>query len=213
MNIALFCSIERGRSSNELIGGVYLKVGVIGVQGAVSEHLEALSKIGVEGLWVRKREQLEHVSGLILPGGESTTISKLMVESNLFDEVKKMGESGTPIFGTCAGLILLAKKGDSQVEKTGTRLLELMDVEVNRNAFGRQRESFEADVEVQGIGLFPCVFIRAPAITELFGDCKPLASYNGFTVAAQQKHLLATSFHPELTNDLRVHEYFVRLCK
>lgn len=190
-----------------------MKIGVVGVQGAVSEHLEMLAKLGIERVWVRKKEQLNEIDGLIIPGGESTTISKLMVESELFERVKELGENGTPIFGTCAGLIMLAKKGDAQVEKTETRLLELMDVKVNRNAFGRQRESFEVELEVEGIGKFPCVFIRAPAITRAFGECKPLARHNNYIVAARQKNLLATAFHPELTQDTRIHELFRGMCK
>ncbi|MBI5159589.1 pyridoxal 5'-phosphate synthase glutaminase subunit PdxT [Candidatus Micrarchaeota archaeon] len=190
-----------------------MKVGVVGVQGAVSEHLEMLAKANAEGVWVRKKEQLNSIDGLVIPGGESTAISKLMSESNLFEKVKEMGTSGTPVFGTCAGLIMLAKKGDAQVEKTGTRLLELMDVEVNRNAFGRQRESFEAELEVDGVGKFPCVFIRAPAITKAFGECKQLATYNKYIVAAQERNLLATAFHPELTQDTRMHKLFLGMCK
>ncbi|MEM4389200.1 MAG: pyridoxal 5'-phosphate synthase glutaminase subunit PdxT [Candidatus Micrarchaeia archaeon] len=186
-----------------------MRVGVIGVQGAVSEHLAAVERLGARGVWVKRPEELNGVSALIIPGGESTTISRLLVESGLFEPVRKLGQQGLPIFGTCAGLILLAKKGDAQVARTGQRLLGLMDMKITRNAFGRQRESFEEEVEVAGVGRVVGVFIRAPAIDRTFGKCIPLARIDGRIVAARQENLLATAFHPELTDDLRIHQFFL----
>jgi len=188
-----------------------MKVGVIGVQGAVSEHLEMLKRCGAESVWVRKPAELETVNALIIPGGESTAISRLMNESGLFERVKMLGEEGMPIFGTCAGLVLLAKEGCEQVNMTGQPLLGLMDMKVVRNAFGSQRESFEAKVDVEGIGKFQGIFIRAPTVESVWGDCKPLAKYEGKIVAAEQENLLATSFHPELTGDKRIHELFLEM--
>lgn len=190
-----------------------MKIGVVGLQGAVSEHIDMLNEIGVKGVWIRDARALGKVSGLIIPGGESTTISRLLTQSGMLEEIQEMGKEGFPIFGTCAGLILLAKKGDGDVKKTGQKLLGLMDMEVKRNAFGRQRESFEEDIYVRGIGKFPCAFIRAPAIVKVGGSCKPLASYKHFIIAARQDNLLATAFHPELTQDTRVHEYFLEIAK
>ena len=190
-------------------------IGVLGVQGAVSEHIEAFRKLKADSIWLKTPSQLSQIDGIVIPGGESTTISRLMQQEGLFERVQQMGKDNFPIWGTCAGLILLAKKGDSQVQKTKTKLLSLMDIEVNRNAFGRQKESFEKDIIIKGIKnekkLFPCVFIRAPAITKTFGKCEALAQFNNFTIAARQKNLLATAFHPELTSDLRIHEYFLQM--
>ena len=186
-----------------------MKIGVIGMQGAVSEHMHVIEKLGHRAVWVKGKEGLEQVSAIIIPGGESTTISKLMVKTGLFERVRELGLGGFPIYGTCAGLILLAKKGDSQVVKTGQKLLGLMDMEINRNAFGGQRESFEKTLDVGPVPLFPCVFIRAPAIKRVWGKCKALAEFEGVVVAAEQKNLFATAFHPELTDDTRIHEHFL----
>ncbi len=186
-----------------------MKVGVIGVQGAVSEHLDMVRQCNAEPLWIRKASDLDNVSALILPGGESTTISRLMVESNIFEKVRELGIGGLPVYGTCAGLVLLAKEGDQQVEKTNQKLLALMDMKICRNAFGSQRDSFESELSFEGIGKFPAVFIRAPTIEKVWGNCKPLAFYDKKTVAAVQDNLLVTSFHPELTNDKRIHEFFL----
>lgn len=190
-----------------------MQVGVVGLQGAISEHVDMLKRIGVSAVWVRDKSALKKISGLIIPGGESTTISRLLIQSRMFDRIKEMGEEGFPIFGTCAGLVLLAKKGEKDVRKSKEKLLGLMDMAIKRNAFGRQRESFEESIQIRGIGRFPCVFIRAPAIIKASGNCKPLATCRHFTVAARQDNLLATAFHPELTDDTRVHEYFLELAK
>jgi 5'-phosphate synthase pdxT subunit len=194
-----------------------MKVGVVGVQGAVSEHVSAFERafevMGVMGsaFAVRKTAELEKADALALPGGESTTISKLLARFGLYERIRERALDGMPVMGTCAGLILLAKEGDSQVGGTGTRLLELMDMRVSRNAFGRQRESFEASVAVEGLdgGPFPAVFIRAPAILSVSGGCKPIARFEKKIVAARQGSLLALAFHPELSGDTRLHEAFI----
>lgn len=193
-----------------------LKVGVIGVQGAVSEHIDAtkraLEKLGVggEAFWLRRPEQLNAIDAIILPGGESTTISRLMQKSGLFEPVKKLGEEGLPIMGTCAGLILLAKEVEGAVE--GQRFLELLDVRVNRNAYGRQVDSFEASLKLSfSDEPFPGVFIRAPRIVELLGDkIKPIAWHGDEVVGVEQGNIIGLAFHPELTEDARLHEYLLR---
>jgi len=198
-----------------------MKIGIIGLQGAVSEHIgateRAMQKQGIRGeaIWVGRPEQLEGVDGIIIPGGESTTIGKLMFTTGLFERVKQLVARGVPVFGTCAGLIVLAKRGDEQTARTKQPLLGLMDISVVRNAFGRQRESFEADLKIQALGEepFKCVFIRAPAVREVWDDAKALAKFRGKIVAVQQGNRLAVAFHPELTHDTRLHEYFLRMCK
>ncbi|MEM3012948.1 MAG: pyridoxal 5'-phosphate synthase glutaminase subunit PdxT, partial [Candidatus Hadarchaeales archaeon] len=201
--------------------GLMLKIAVIGLQGAVSEHIvmvrQALQNMGIEGsaVWADQPEELSGVHGVIIPGGESTTIGKLMQRTGTFEVVRRLGESGVPIMGTCAGLILLAKKGDEQVVRTGQPLLGLMDMEVVRNAFGRQRESFETDVRVEGLkgGPFRGVFIRAPAVERVWGEARVVAEVEGRIVGVRQGKLLALSFHPELTDDTRLHEHFLELCR
>ncbi|HEY7587805.1 MAG TPA: pyridoxal 5'-phosphate synthase glutaminase subunit PdxT [Thermoplasmata archaeon] len=196
-----------------------MRVGVIGVQGDVSEHVDAVARAiqeyghSGEAFAVRRREDLDRVDGLTIPGGESTTISKLLVKLGLFDEiVRRAREERMPIMGTCAGCILLSKDAGHQATRTKTRLLGLMDMAVDRNAFGRQRESFEATLQVQGLDApFPCVFIRAPAILRTWGDCRPLARYQDKIVLARQGHLIGAAFHPELAGDLRIHGEFLGL--
>ena len=189
------------------------RAGVVGLQGDVSEHIDALGRafheMGVKGevIWVRRPPDLERVDALVIPGGESTTISKLLLRFGLFDHVRERALHGMPMLGTCAGMIVMCKEGDEQVGRTATRLLGLVDAEVDRNAFGRQRESFEADLAVEGIAAPPvhAVFIRAPAIKRTWGDCAPIARLEGWTVMARQGEMLVASFHPELTRDTRVH--------
>lgn len=196
-----------------------MRIGIIGVQGDVSEHVDAVARameeFGVSGeaITVRKLEDLARVDGLTIPGGESTTISKVLVKRGMFDEiVRRAQEESMPIMGTCAGCILLAKEGGVQAEKTETRLLGLMDMSVDRNAFGRQKESFEADLEVEGLATpFHGVFIRAPAIVRTWGDCKPLSRYGVQIVLARQGRLIGSAFHPELSGDLRIHRWFLEL--
>ncbi|MEE9151606.1 MAG: pyridoxal 5'-phosphate synthase glutaminase subunit PdxT [Thermoplasmata archaeon] len=189
-----------------------MKVGVIALQGAVSEHIEAvlraIRELEIQGKVtpIRRVKQLEAVDGLIIPGGESTTISKLLDKFDMSQTIKEMAEKGMPIMGTCAGCILLAKEGDSEVEKSETKLLGLMDMKVKRNAFGRQRESFETKLDIKGFDLpYKAVFIRAPAIESVWGGCTALASVEGKILLARQENLLACAFHPELTDDMRIH--------
>lgn len=198
-----------------------MKVGVIGLQGAVSEHIDAIKRamhnldVQGEAIWVDRPKHLEGVDGIIIPGGESTTIGKLMQLTDIFDRVKKLAKSGVPILGTCAGLVVLAKRGDAQVSRTGQPLLGLMDIAVIRNAFGRQRESFEADVQIPMIGKEPFrgVFIRAPAVKEVWGDATIIANFMGKIVGVRQGKMIAVAFHPELTRDTRLHEYFLKMCQ
>jgi 5'-phosphate synthase pdxT subunit len=193
-----------------------VKAGVLAVQGAVQEHLEilekALANLGISGspMRVRKLDDLNEASCLIIPGGESTTISKLLQKNGLCDSVRERAEGGMPIMGTCAGCILLAKEGDEAVMKTQTQLLSLMDMAVIRNAFGRQKESFEADLDISGLNSpFRGVFIRAPAISKVWGDCSVMSEFKDRTVMARQGSLLALAFHPELSGDTRIHELFL----
>jgi len=196
-----------------------MKVGVIAVQGAVSEHVAAFElafgELGVRGsvVTVRKPAELDTVDALALPGGESTTISMLLAKFGLYDRIRERALDGMPVMGTCAGLIMMAKEGDAQVGGTGTRLLELMDMKVSRNAFGRQRESFEAPVRIDGLdgGPFPAVFIRAPSILSVSGKCKPIARFEKRIVAARQGSMLALAFHPELSGDTRLHKAFLSM--
>lgn len=193
-----------------------MKVGVLAVQGAVQEHLDilkkAMSSLDISGspIGVRKLEDFERASALIIPGGESTTISKLLQKNSLFDSVRERAEEGMPIMGTCAGCILMAMEGDQAVAKTDTQLLSLMDMAVIRNAFGRQRESFEADLDILGFnGTFRGVFIRAPAISRSWGGCSVLSTFEDNIVMARQGARFALAFHPELSGDTRIHEMFL----
>lgn len=193
-----------------------ITIGVIAVQGDVSEHIDALKRAMKENrikgtpMPIRKSTDIERVDALIIPGGESTAISRLLVESGLFNRIVDMGKEGLPIMGTCAGCVLLAKK----VAGKKIKLFGLMDMSVERNAFGRQRESFEMDVEIYGFERpFHGIFIRAPIITHVYGECKILAKIENKIVMAQQKNLMAIVFHPELTNDTRIHRAFLNLIK
>ena len=196
-----------------------MRIGVIGVQGDVSEHVDAVARAiresgkAGEAIAVRRLTDLARVDGLTIPGGESTTIAKLLVELGLHDEiVRRATQEAMPIMGTCAGCILLSKEAGAQAEKTRTKLLGLMDMAVDRNAFGRQRESFEADLTVEGLDRpFHCVFIRAPAILRTWGDCRPLSRYRDRIVLARQGNLIGAAFHPELGGDLRIHRAFLDL--
>jgi len=178
------------------------------LQGAFAEHVAILRRLGAEAVEVRRPVELEGLDGLILPGGESTTIGKLMAAYQLYQPIRAMAEAGTPVWGTCAGMIMLAK----DIEGSDQPRLGLMDIAVNRNAFGRQVDSFEADVPVDGLDSEPfhAVFIRAPQLTSAGEGVHVLARLaDGRMVAAEQGNLLATAFHPELTDDPRLHEYFL----
>ena len=195
-----------------------MRIGVVGLQGDVSEHVEAvelaLKRSGRHGdvILLRRPEDLEKVDAAMIPGGESTTISKLLIKSGLFERLRARGQAGMPILGTCAGCILLSKEAGNQAQKTKTTLLALMDMEVDRNAFGRQRESFEAPLNIEGLdGPFRGVFIRAPAIVRVWGDCRGLAKFGESLVLARQGNLVGAAFHPELGRDTRFHEWFLNL--
>lgn len=187
-----------------------VNIGVLALQGAVSEHLRMIQKCGAGGQEVRKPDDLKGLDGLIIPGGESTTIGYLMQEKGLDDAIK--GRGGMPVYGTCAGMVLLAKEVEGGAQGHQPHL-GLMDVLVRRNAFGRQKESFEADVTFEGWE-HPVtgVFIRAPLITEAGSGVEIFAYLDEGIIAARQGNLFATSFHPELTDDLSVHRYFIDMC-
>ncbi len=196
-----------------------MRISVVGVQGDVEEHVlatrKAMESAGYSGevIPVRQKGIVSESDGVIIPGGESTTISKLIFREGIADEIIESAESGVPVMGTCAGLITLAKHGDDEVEKTGQKLLGLMDTWVKRNAFGRQRESFEVELDIKGIGRYNAVFIRAPAILKVGKGVDVVAKLNDYIVGAVQKNLLAFAFHPELTDDIRIHRLFLDMAK
>jgi 5'-phosphate synthase pdxT subunit len=185
-----------------------VKIGVLALQGDFREHRQMLDRLGVQASEVRLPQDLDGVSGLILPGGESTAIVRLMRTSGLLEELQRLSRAGLPMWGTCAGMILLAKRLDA----SGMPALQAMDITVRRNAFGRQVDSFEADLAIVGLegGPFRAVFIRAP-VSEAVGPGVELLGRlpDGTVVAAREGLLLATSFHPELTIDTRLHQYFL----
>lgn len=188
-----------------------MKIGVLALQGAFIEHKKKLRELGVEAAEVRLPEDLKGLDGLIIPGGESTTIGKLAVEFGLVEPLRQFAKS-KPTWGTCAGMIFLAK--DIGIDRQP--ILGLMNIKVNRNAFGRQLDSFEVELPVSKLGdePFHAVFIRAPVVTETGKSVETLATLeDGQVVAVQSGHLLATAFHPELTDDNRLHEYFVNMAK
>jgi pyridoxal 5'-phosphate synthase pdxT subunit len=185
-------------------------IGVLALQGDFAEHVAVLRRLDVEAVEVRLPEQLEALDGLIIPGGESTTISRLMERWGLLEAVRHRAHDGMAIWGTCAGAILLAER-TSDLDREGLRL---MDIDVERNAFGRQVDSFEADLDVPALGAapYPAIFIRAPKIVHIGAKAQAVARLaDGTVVAARQGRLLATAFHPELTNDTRFHEYFLEM--
>ncbi|MBI5753546.1 pyridoxal 5'-phosphate synthase glutaminase subunit PdxT [Candidatus Peregrinibacteria bacterium] len=210
-----------------------VKIGVLDIQGSVKEHLESLRRVAtgpnlgevIEPVLVKTIEQLRRVKGLIIPGGESTTIGKLLRRFGLREEIIKLAKNGKlAVWGTCAGAILLAKKIIGKQQADG---LKLMDIVVERNAYGRQLDSFETQLEFGGgskltadgqealgggVDSVPAVFIRAPRIVSVGKNVKILAEYKGKVVAARQKNLLVTNFHPEMTDSLEVHKYFVKMC-
>ena len=196
-----------------------MKIGVVAVQGAVSEHFDILKrvmdKLGIKGkvIHVKTVKDLDNISGIVIPGGESTTINRLMLNTKIHDKIVKLAKKGLPILGTCAGAILLAKEGDEQVKQTNTVLLGLMDMKVLRNAYGRQVDSFEADVNILELGKKPyrAVFIRAPGIEKVWNGTKVFAKYKDFIIGSKKGNILALTFHPELTDDLRIHKYFLKM--
>lgn len=188
------------------------RIGVIALQGDVSEHVSAMQRAlqgRCEVIEIRKAGLIPGCSGLVLPGGESTTISRQLANSGMTEELKAAAKAGVPILATCAGLVLVSKDigGDAKVEPLG-----LMDVKIDRNAFGPQRESFEADLRVEGFEKpYRAIFIRAPAIARAGEGVQVLARVGEAIVAARQKNLLALAFHPELTDDTRFHQIFLKM--
>ncbi len=188
-----------------------MKIGVLALQGAFIEHINVMQQLGVEASPVRLPGELNGLDGLIIPGGESTSILNLMHSFNLVQPLRGLAQAGLPILGTCAGIVCLAK-GVSDSGNSGMETLSLMDVEVRRNAFGRQVDSFETELVVPALGQksFPGIFIRAPIIERAGPQVEILARLsNGTAVAARQEKLVATAFHPELSADLRFHRYFL----
>lgn len=189
-----------------------MRVGVLALQGDFREHIAALSAIGVNAVAVKTESEINSVDALVLPGGESTTIAKLARIFGVFDLIKSRISSGLPVYGSCAGLILLSNKILDGVE--GQETFGGLDITSRRNAFGRQVDSFEGEIEFSGIGKLNGVFIRAPWVEEVGSSVTVLATSHGHPVAVKQGNILATSFHPELTTDHAVHRYFVEeLCQ
>ena len=185
-----------------------MRIAVLALQGAFIEHEQMLSRLGVSSMEIRKKEDLEQsFDGLIIPGGESTVQGKLMYELGLSEPLKKRITEGFPVFGTCAGLLLLAKtiQNDDRVH------FATMDITAVRNAYGRQLGSFYTEAAFQGIGKIPMTFIRAPYIEKVSGEAQALATVDGHIVAARQNNQLVTEFHPELNDDLSVHQYFIKM--
>jgi pyridoxal 5'-phosphate synthase pdxT subunit len=186
-----------------------INIGVLALQGAVREHAAALEAADVNVITVKRTEELNGLDGLVFPGGESTTMRRLIDKYGFFEPLKKFAEQGNPMFGTCAGAILMAKEIVGQDPHLG-----VMDMTVQRNAFGRQRESFEAPLKVKGIGDdVHGVFIRAPIIVSTGPAAEVISEYDGEIVAAKQGNFLACSYHPELTDDHRMHQYFVEMIR
>ena len=189
-----------------------MKIGILALQGAFAEHERVLERLGVENVELRNLEDFQkyqkELSGLILPGGESTTMGKLLRDQDMLIPIREAILSGLPVFGTCAGLILLAKEITSQEESH----LGTMDMVVERNAYGRQLGSFYTEAECKGVGQIPMTFIRGPIISSVGEGVEILATVDNQIVAAQEKNMLVTSFHPELTDDVRLHQYFINMC-
>ena len=184
-----------------------MKVGVLALQGDVREHLNSFGWLGVQAIPVRRIAELNEVSALVLPGGESTTIVKLAKTFGLFEEIKKKIENGLPVYGSCAGMILLADRiidGAPHQETFGG-----INMTVRRNAFGRQVDSFEDDIDIAELGKFHTIFIRAPWVEEVGSEVEVLANSHNHPVAVRQANLFATAFHPELTPDSQIHRYFL----
>lgn len=187
-----------------------IKIGVLALQGAVREHVRSIEASGAEAVVVKRSEQLAEVDGLILPGGESTTIRRLIDRYDFMDSLKSFASSGKPIFGTCAGLILLAERIIGYEHSH----IGVLDVTVERNSFGRQRESFETELDILGVAEdFNAVFIRAPHIVEAGENVEILAKHNDRIVMAREGNILGCSFHPELTDDNRITQYFIKMVK
>lgn len=187
-----------------------LCVGVLALQGAFREHLAAMSRLDVASREVRQLKDLDGIDAMIIPGGESTTMGKLLREWNMLDPLRQRIEQGMPVYGSCAGLILLCRS----IEGSDQPRLGVLDATVRRNAFGRQVDSFETELDMPEVGAepVPAVFIRAPVIIRVGEGVKVLAQVKDQAVAVRQDNVLATSFHPELTSDTRLHRYFLAMC-
>lgn len=182
-----------------------IRIGVLALQGGFAEHIQMLQSLKVDSFEIRKKEDLgKDIDGLIIPGGESTTIGKLLRDLDMYDELKKRIEGGLPTFGTCAGMILLAKRIIDSDSHFG-----IMDIEVKRNAYGRQLGSFFTEAEFKGMPKIPMTFIRAPYIESVGSDVEVLSVVDGNIVAAQENNMLVTAYHPELNTDTKVHQYFI----
>ena len=192
-----------------------MKIGVLAVQGAFIEHIKMLSLLSnqlneqIECVELRQKSDLEGIDGIILPGGESTVQGQLLKKLDMFDEIKSKIENGLPVLATCAGLILLS----GNLENDSVRHLGTLPVTTRRNAYGRQLGSFKADANIGEIKDYPMVFIRAPFITEVSEDAKPLATVDGNIVAAECGNQIALAFHPEMTEDTRIHNYFIDIVR
>ena len=190
-----------------------MKIGILALQGAFVEHAKMLAQLGVESIELRNLEDFQKhqsdLSGLIFPGGESTTMGKLLRDQQMLIPLRDAVHNGLPVFGTCAGLILLAREITSQEDSH----LATMDILVERNAYGRQLGSFYTEADCKGVGQIPMTFIRGPIISSVGEGVEILATVDNQVVAAQEENMLVTSFHPELTDDARLHQYFINMCK
>lgn len=182
-----------------------MKIGVLALQGSFKEHIDMIEKCNIDAVSIKLPEDLKDVNGLIIPGGESTTIGNLMQRNHLDREIIKRNRMGMSIYGTCAGAIILSKRivGSNQPR------LGLLDISIKRNDYGRQADSFETELEIKKIGKFNGIFIRAPVIEKIDNGVRALAKLNNNPVLIQQDNILASTFHPELTNDKKVHEHFI----
>ncbi|WP_411679526.1 pyridoxal 5'-phosphate synthase glutaminase subunit PdxT [Clostridium thailandense] len=187
-----------------------MKIGVLSIQGGVIEHIKHIESLGAEAVEIKNIEDLQDIDGLILPGGESTAIGKILKERNLLKPIREKILSGLGVWGTCAGMILLAEK----IENESNVYFSVMDIKVRRNAYGSQIDSFEQEAVIDEISKesIPLVFIRAPYITEVGPEVEVLCELNGNIVAAKKDKILVTSFHPELTENLSFHKYFLSMC-
>ena len=184
-------------------------IGILGIQGAIEEHESSLQKIGCKTLWVKEASDLTRIDGIILPGGESTSMGKQLVWSGLMEPLRQSIAQGLPVFGTCAGMILLAKELDGNNAQSR---IGLVDILVRRNAYGSQLDSFVTELEVKGFAQpLPAVFIRAPRIESCGNGVETLASHQGHPVLVRQAKMLAASFHPELTDNTELHRYFTEM--
>lgn len=184
------------------------KIGILALQGGFAKHGEAIAAAGAEYARVRNASELDEINGLIIPGGESTTIIKLLKGFHIFERIKKLGQQGLPLFGTCAGAILLAENVIGRKQES----FKLIPIDIKRNAYGRQVNSFEADIQLDfSKPLFRAVFIRAPKIVAVSSSAAVLSRFEGDPLLVRHNNILAATFHPEMTGDRRVHEYFLSM--